>query len=215
MSSTTAIAYNDACPPSSPIYGFLGATAALVFACAGALYGVMQSTRHHGNNDNNKIHVFPVIASICLAVLGFLNAMNIQGNIIAPMDGIHIYSIYNASIHLAAGLTGGLTALVAGISIGNIVAAAASAKEAKYLPSSLYKKKHGNSISSTTTDNNNNEMEQQQLECLLADDHESAAATGGGEDYQYSRFAVSVSMSMALIGFLFALILTGNSYVCA
>merc|ERR1712167_193210 len=123
-----------ACPASAPFFGFMGATAALVFANLGAAYGTAKSGV--GVSSMGVIRpdlvmksIIPVVMAGVLGIYGLIIAV-----IIANAVGSTNYPAFSGYAHLAAGLACGLSGLAAGIAIGIVGDAGvrASAQQAGY-----------------------------------------------------------------------------------
>jgi len=106
----------DTCPESAPFFGFMGVTAALVFANLGAAYGTAKSgvgiaSMGVTNSDVMK-YIIPVVMAGVLGIYGLIIAVILVQNVKGD------YSAYNGYAHLASGLSCGLSGLAAGMAIG-------------------------------------------------------------------------------------------------
>ena len=113
----------ETCPASAPFFGFMGVTAALVFANIGAAYGTAKSgvgISSMGVMNPGLVmrNIIPVVMAGVLGIYGLIVAVIIQGSIVAPQNGLSQYSLYTGFAHLAAGLCCGLSGLAAGMAIG-------------------------------------------------------------------------------------------------
>lgn len=113
----------ETCPASAPFFGFMGVTAALVFANIGAAYGTAKSgvgISSMGVMNPGLVmrNIIPVVMAGVLGIYGLIVAVIIQGSIVAPQSGFSQYSLYTGFAHLAAGLCCGLSGLAAGMAIG-------------------------------------------------------------------------------------------------
>jgi V-type H+-transporting ATPase proteolipid subunit len=107
------------CPTDAPFFGFMGVTAALVFANLGAAYGTAKSGV--GISSMGVVNPEPVMKNIIPVVMA--GVLGIYGLIVAviliqQVKGDNTYSAYNGYVHLAAGLSCGLSGLAAGLAIG-------------------------------------------------------------------------------------------------
>merc|ERR1719478_1418625 len=110
----------EMCPPSAPFFGFMGCSAALVFACLGAAYGTAKSGVGVANmgvmhSDMVMKSIIPIIMAGVLGIYGLIVAVLIGSGIDKTAYGYSSYSGYAA---LAAGLCCGMAGLSAGIAIG-------------------------------------------------------------------------------------------------
>jgi V-type H+-transporting ATPase 16kDa proteolipid subunit len=113
----------ETCPASAPFFGFMGVTAALVFANIGAAYGTAKSgvgISSMGVMNPGLVmrNIIPVVMAGVLGIYGLIVAVIIQGSIVSPQNGLSQYSLYTGFAHLAAGLCCGLSGLAAGMAIG-------------------------------------------------------------------------------------------------
>merc|ERR1711939_819332 len=111
----------DACPASAPFFGFMGCTAALVFACLGAAYGTAKSGVGVGNMgvlhaDMVMKSIIPIIMAGVLGIYGLIVAVLIGSGITG--DESYSFSSYSGYSALAAGLCCGMAGLAAGVAIG-------------------------------------------------------------------------------------------------
>mmetsp|Transcript_12670 Transcript_12670/g.29817 ORF Transcript_12670/g.29817 Transcript_12670/m.29817 type:complete len:168 (+) Transcript_12670:80-583(+) len=111
------------CPTSAPFFGFMGVTAALVFANIGAAYGTAKSgvgIASMGVMKPNLVmrNIIPVIMAGVLGIYGLIVAVILNGTISKPSDGVTKFSSFSGYAFLAAGLCCGLSGLAAGMAIG-------------------------------------------------------------------------------------------------
>jgi len=105
------------CAESAPFFGFMGVSAALVFANLGAAYGTAKSgvgisSMGVMNHEAVMKNIIPVVMAGVLGIYGLIIAVILVQAIKAP------YSSYMGFAHLAAGLACGLSGLGAGLAIG-------------------------------------------------------------------------------------------------
>lgn len=110
---------NQVCLPQSSFFGFMGITAAMVFANLGAAYGTAKagvgvSSMGVMRPDLVVKSIIPVVMAGVLGIYGLITAVIINGKLDKPST----YSQYSGFAHLAAGLTVGLSSLAAGLAIG-------------------------------------------------------------------------------------------------
>ena len=89
----------ETCPASAPFFGFMGVTAALVFANIGAAYGTAKSgvgISYMGVMNPGVVmrNIIPVVMAGVLGIYGLIVAVIIQGSIVAPQNGLSQYSLY-------------------------------------------------------------------------------------------------------------------------
>ncbi|GAB5033058.1 vacuolar atp synthase 16 kda proteolipid [Nannochloropsis oceanica] len=127
MADVVATPQVEKCPASAPFFGFMGVTAAIVFANLGSAYGTAKSgvgISSMGVMNPGLVmrNVIPVVMAGILGIYGLIVAVIITGNIAAPASVGDLlqtkYSLYSGFAHLAAGLSCGLSSLAAGIAIG-------------------------------------------------------------------------------------------------
>mmetsp|Transcript_17077 Transcript_17077/g.23995 ORF Transcript_17077/g.23995 Transcript_17077/m.23995 type:complete len:182 (-) Transcript_17077:80-625(-) len=111
-----------ACPTSAPFFGFMGITAALVFANLGAAYGTAKSavgiaSMGVTNPEVVMKNIIPVVMAGVLGIYGLITSVVLSGSIQGSM-GNNKYTSYLGYAHLAAGLCCGLSSLGAGLAIG-------------------------------------------------------------------------------------------------
>jgi len=109
----------SATPAAPAFFGFMGATAGLVFACLGAAYGTAKSGV--GIAAMGVMRPELVMRSIIPVVMA--GVIGIYGLIIAVIIGTKIpptgsYNDYDGFAHLGSGLSVGLSGLAAGMTIG-------------------------------------------------------------------------------------------------
>jgi len=105
------------CPESAPFFGFMGVSAALVFANLGAAYGTAKSgvgisSMGVMNAEAVMKNIIPVVMAGVLGIYGLIISVILIQNVKAP------YSSFQGYAHLAAGLACGLSGLGAGLAIG-------------------------------------------------------------------------------------------------
>ncbi|KAF1816658.1 vacuolar ATP synthase-like protein 16 kDa proteolipid subunit [Eremomyces bilateralis CBS 781.70] len=108
-------------PKFAPFFGMAGIASAMIFGCVGAAYGTAKSGIGISGiglyrPDLIMKSLIPVVMSGILAVYALVIAVLIAGDI-SPPPGQH-YSLFSGFMHLAAGLSVGLTGLGAGYAIG-------------------------------------------------------------------------------------------------
>jgi len=108
-------------PKFAPFIGMAGIGCAMIFGCAGAAYGTAKSgigIAGVGTFRPDLImkSLIPVVMSGILAVYSLVIAVLIASDIGPPPD--QNYSLFNGFMHLACGLSVGLTGLAAGYAIG-------------------------------------------------------------------------------------------------
>ncbi|PQE07386.1 V-type proton ATPase 16 kDa proteolipid subunit 2 protein [Rutstroemia sp. NJR-2017a WRK4] len=111
----------DLTPKFAPFVGMAGIAFAMTFGCIGAAYGTAKSGIGIGGvgtfrPDLIMKSLIPVVMSGIIAVYSLVIAVLIAGDIKAPADAS--YSLYAGFLHLACGLSVGLTGLAAGYAIG-------------------------------------------------------------------------------------------------
>eukprot|EP00164_Ancoracysta_twista_P001067 GFYU01001389.1.p2 GENE.GFYU01001389.1~~GFYU01001389.1.p2 ORF type:complete len:175 (+),score=37.49 GFYU01001389.1:51-575(+) len=106
------------CPPYASFFGFMGCTAALVFANLGAAYGTAKSGV--GVSSMGVLRPELVMKSIIPVVMA--GVLGIYGLIVAVIVGSNVkdkeYPLFLGYAHLASGLACGLSGLAAGMAIG-------------------------------------------------------------------------------------------------
>ena len=124
----------NVCPTSAPFFGFMGVSAALVFANLGAAYGTAKSgvgisSMGVMRPDLVMRSIIPVVMAGVLGIYGLITAVIINGKLDPP----ETYSQYSGYAHLGAGLTVGMSSLAAGLAIGIVGDAGvrASAQQSK------------------------------------------------------------------------------------
>mmetsp|Transcript_103204 Transcript_103204/g.154675 ORF Transcript_103204/g.154675 Transcript_103204/m.154675 type:complete len:211 (-) Transcript_103204:201-833(-) len=113
------------CPSWAPAVGYIGITAAVVFANIGGAYGTAkagQGIMAMGIRSPELLmkNIIPVVMAGVLGIYGLIVAVILNGKFTTPQVGTRYatYSQFNAFCHLAAGLCCGFTALASGICIG-------------------------------------------------------------------------------------------------
>ncbi|CAG8984274.1 hypothetical protein HYALB_00010699 [Hymenoscyphus albidus] len=107
-------------PKFAPFFGMAGIFFAMAFGCAGAAYGTAKSgigISGVGTYRPDLImkSLIPVVMSGIIAVYSLVIAVLIAGDMAPPPT---TYSLFNGFMHLACGLSVGLTGLAAGYAIG-------------------------------------------------------------------------------------------------
>ncbi|APA11085.1 hypothetical protein sscle_07g058550 [Sclerotinia sclerotiorum 1980 UF-70] len=115
------MAESDLAPKFAPFFGMAGIAFAMTFGCIGAAYGTAKSgigIAGVGTFRPDLImkSLIPVVMSGIIAVYSLVIAVLIAGDI-GPPPG-QSYSLFNGFMHLACGLSVGLTGLAAGYAIG-------------------------------------------------------------------------------------------------
>lgn len=111
----------DFAPKFAPFVGMSGIAFAMIFGCIGAAYGTAKSgigIAGVGTFRPDLImkSLIPVVMSGIIAVYSLVIAVLIAGDI-GPPPGTK-YSLFAGCMHLACGLSVGLTGLAAGYAIG-------------------------------------------------------------------------------------------------
>ncbi|KAB5560163.1 hypothetical protein GE09DRAFT_1056674 [Coniochaeta sp. 2T2.1] len=108
-------------PKFAPFIGMAGIASAMIFGCAGAAYGTAKSgigIAGVGTFRPDLIMkcLIPVVMSGIIAVYALVVSVLIAQDLQPPSQGS--YSLFNGFMHLACGLSVGLTGLAAGYCIG-------------------------------------------------------------------------------------------------
>jgi len=111
----------DYTPKFAPFFGMAGIAFAMIFGCVGAAFGTAKSgigIAGVGTFRPDLImkSLIPVVMSGIIAVYSLVIAVLIASDIGPPPD--QNYSLFNGFMHLACGLSVGLTGLAAGYAIG-------------------------------------------------------------------------------------------------
>ncbi|KAG9234101.1 vacuolar ATP synthase-like protein 16 kDa proteolipid subunit [Amylocarpus encephaloides] len=111
----------DYTPKFAPFFGMAGIAFAMTFGCIGAAFGTAKSgigISGVGTFRPDLImkSLIPVVMSGIIAVYSLVIAVLIAGDMGPPPD--LNYSLFNGFMHLACGLSVGLTGLAAGYAIG-------------------------------------------------------------------------------------------------
>lgn len=111
----------DYTPKFAPFFGLAGIAFAMIFGCVGAAFGTAKSgigIAGVGTFRPDLImkSLIPVVMSGIIAVYSLVIAVLIASDIGPPPE--LNYSLFNGFMHLACGLSVGLTGLAAGYSIG-------------------------------------------------------------------------------------------------
>ena len=110
------------CSPSSPLFGFLGCAAAIVFANFGGAYGTALAGTGIMAMGVSTPHllmknIIPVVMAGVLGIYGLIVAVIINSRITPPdpNSATITYSTFAGFAHLAAGLCVGLSSLASGL----------------------------------------------------------------------------------------------------
>ncbi|KAF2674401.1 vacuolar ATP synthase proteolipid subunit [Microthyrium microscopicum] len=108
---------SDVCPIYAPFFSCLGCACAIIFACLGAAYGTAKSgigIAASGVIRPNLViqNCIPIVMAAVLAIYGLVVSVMIA-NSMKPET-----HMFNAFIHLGAGLSVGISSLAAGFTIG-------------------------------------------------------------------------------------------------
>jgi len=111
----------DLTPKFAPFFGMAGIAFAMIFGCAGAAYGTAKSgigIAGVGTFRPDLImkSLIPVVMSGIIAVYSLVIGVLIASDIGPPPT--QNYSLFTGFMHLACGLSVGLTGLAAGYTIG-------------------------------------------------------------------------------------------------
>lgn len=112
---------HEICPLYAPFFGFAGVASSMIFSTIGAAYGTAKAgigITGLGIMKPDAVmkSLIPVVMAGIIAVYGLVVAVLIIGG----MDSGKPYSLFAGFIHLAAGLSCGMTGLAAGHAIGLI-----------------------------------------------------------------------------------------------
>ncbi|KAK5170554.1 v-type proton ATPase 16 kDa proteolipid subunit 2 [Saxophila tyrrhenica] len=115
--------FDDLTPKFAPFLGMGGVAFAMIFGCVGAAYGTAKSgigIAGVGTFRSDLImkSLIPVVMSGIIAVYALVVAVLIAGNMKPPSQ--NSYSLFQGFLHLACGLSVGLTGLAAGYAIGKV-----------------------------------------------------------------------------------------------
>ncbi|EIW70391.1 hypothetical protein TREMEDRAFT_43111, partial [Tremella mesenterica DSM 1558] len=110
---------SELCPPWAYFFGFAGVTSAMVLSTVGAAYGTAKAGIGIAGLGTFRPELImksliPVVMSGIIAVYGLVVSVLIAGSI-SPSE---TYSLFGGFVHLAAGLSCGMTGLAAGYAIG-------------------------------------------------------------------------------------------------
>ncbi|KAJ5665481.1 uncharacterized protein N7477_007929 [Penicillium maclennaniae] len=117
------MADSELAPKFAPFFSFAGIAAAMVFGCAGAAYGTAKAgigIAGVGTFRPDLImkartpSLIPVVMSGIIAVYGLVIAVLIAG----ALNPASTMSLYTSFMHLAAGVSVGLSGVAAGYTIG-------------------------------------------------------------------------------------------------
>ncbi|KAH8590763.1 hypothetical protein B0O99DRAFT_300687 [Bisporella sp. PMI_857] len=112
---------DDYAPKFAPFFGMAGIFFAMSFGCIGAAYGTAKSGIGIAGVGTFRPELImksliPVVMSGIIAVYSLVIAVLIAADIAPPPEAT--YSLFNGFMHLACGLSVGLTGLAAGYAIG-------------------------------------------------------------------------------------------------
>ncbi|MCJ1433503.1 v-type proton ATPase 16 kDa proteolipid subunit 2 [Xylographa pallens] len=115
------MADSELAPKFAPFFGMGGIAFAMIFGCAGAAYGTAKAgigIAGVGTFRPDLImkSLIPVVMAGIIAVYSLVIAVLLSGDI-NPPPGMR-YSLFKGFMHLAAGLSVGLSGLAAGYAIG-------------------------------------------------------------------------------------------------
>ena len=110
------------CPMLSVFLGYMGATFALGFSCMGAGIGIAKagnSIAFLGMENRAQVlrGMLPVIMSELLSIYGLISAVSISLEIGNSKGN---YPLGAGCVHLASGLTVGLSSLITGVALGTV-----------------------------------------------------------------------------------------------
>ncbi|KIM96995.1 hypothetical protein OIDMADRAFT_105863 [Oidiodendron maius Zn] len=108
-------------PKFAPFFGMAGVASAMIFGCAGAAYGTAKSGIGIVGAGTFRPEIImrsliPVVMSGILAVYSLVIAVLIVNDIGQNQN----YPLFSGFMHLASGLSVGLTSLEAGYAIGTV-----------------------------------------------------------------------------------------------
>ncbi|PSK42503.1 V-type proton ATPase subunit C-like protein 1 [Elsinoe australis] len=114
------MADSELTPKFAPFFGMAGIASAMIFGCIGAAYGTAKSgigIAGVGTFRSDLImkSLIPVVMAGIIAVYALVVAVLIAGDMSPPPQH---YSLFSGFMHLACGLSVGLTGLAAGYAIG-------------------------------------------------------------------------------------------------
>ncbi|KAK4456756.1 V-type proton ATPase subunit C [Cladorrhinum samala] len=117
------MADSELSPKFAPFLGMGGIAAAMIFGSAGAAYGTAKSgigIAGVGTFRPDLIMkcLIPVVMSGIIAVYSLVISVLIAQDLMPPSGNESHYSLFNGFMHLACGLSVGLTGLAAGYCIG-------------------------------------------------------------------------------------------------
>ncbi|CAI5951968.1 unnamed protein product [Closterium sp. NIES-64] len=118
---------------TAPFFGFMGASAALVFSCMGAAYGTAKSGVGVASMGVMRPElvmksIVPVVMAGVLGIYGLIIAVIISTGINPKAKAYYSFDGY---AHLSSGLSCGLAGLAAGMAIGIVDALTAPADAAE------------------------------------------------------------------------------------
>ncbi|PGH34877.1 V-type proton ATPase proteolipid subunit 2 [[Emmonsia] crescens] len=111
------MADSELAPKFAPFFGMAGIASAMIFGSIGAAYGTAKSgIGIAGVGTFRSDLIMKAVMAGIIAVYGLVVAVLIAGDLGPPPQ--KTYSLYTGFMHLAAGLSVGLTGLAAGYTIG-------------------------------------------------------------------------------------------------
>jgi len=107
----------ELCPVYAPFFGVLGSASAIIFTSLGAAYGTAKSgvgisAMAIMRPDLIMKSIVPVVMAGIIAIYGLVVSVLITGGM------KQAYPLYDAFIHMGAGLSVGLAGLAAGFAVG-------------------------------------------------------------------------------------------------
>ncbi|KAL9112744.1 MAG: hypothetical protein Q9227_003047 [Pyrenula ochraceoflavens] len=117
------MADNELAPRFAPFFGMAGVAGAMIFGTVGAAYGTAKSgigIAGVGTFRPDLImkSLIPVVMSGIIAVYALVISVLIAGDMNPPTESGQHLSLFSGFMHLAAGLSVGLSGLAAGYAIG-------------------------------------------------------------------------------------------------
>ncbi|KFY14021.1 hypothetical protein V492_02910 [Pseudogymnoascus sp. VKM F-4246] len=117
------MADSERAPKFAPFLGLAGASIAMIFGCMGAAYGTFRSGAAVAaigpqRPDLVMKSLLPTVMAGIISVYALVVSLLIVGDVGPPLE--QHYSLYSGNMHLAAGVSVGMTGLAAGYGIGVI-----------------------------------------------------------------------------------------------
>ncbi|OBT58251.1 V-type proton ATPase proteolipid subunit 2 [Pseudogymnoascus sp. 24MN13] len=117
------MAESERAPKFAPFLGMAGAAFAMIFGCMGAAYGTFRSGAAVAavgveRPDLVMKSLLPTVMAGIISVYALVVSLLIVGDMSPPPK--QNYSLYSGNMHLAAGISVGMTGLAAGYGIGVI-----------------------------------------------------------------------------------------------